>query len=109
MDCPLCFKSGSCPGIQPGISTRCPLCWGVGTLPPLHVIREDDKDLALHYWECKCHKMMDDQIYQRVHPSNHDVCPTCDMTSDQAQLALAGYAQAFFANIYNVDLDFVYL
>jgi len=109
MNCPICLKSGSVPRREPGTSTRCPLCWGVGTIPPLHVIREDEKDLALYYWECSCCRMIDGQMYQRVHPDNHDVCSTCDMTSNRAKLALAGYVWAFFANIYRLDLDFVYL
>ena len=108
MDCPICCKSGLIPGKTIGTFTQCTLCWGIGTIPPLHVIRENEKDLAVYYWVCNCHKKMDDQLYQRVHPSNHDVGPTCDMISDQAELALAGYVQALFANIYKVDLDFIY-
>lgn len=73
------------------------------------VSREHENQLALYYWERNCYRTIDGQIYQRVHPNNHDVCPTCNMTSNRAKLALAGYVWAFFANIYRLDLDFVYL
>jgi hypothetical protein len=63
---------------------------------------EGHNTLALHYWLCNCR-----ELDQRIHPSNHDVCPTCDATEDRANLALAEDVQAFFQESFRVRLEFV--
>jgi RecJ-like exonuclease len=104
--CPLCQGKGSVPyqavASEPACATRCPLCWGLGCIPVLEVVIEGRKALALHYWLCDC-----TQQDHHIHPSNHDVCPTCDLSEDRANQALAEDVQAFFQNGYNLRLELV--
>ena len=104
--CPRCQGKGSVPAqkiaSEKSYVTRCPLCWGLGNIPTLEVVVEGKDKVALHYWLCKCQ-----EIHQRIHPSNHDFCLTCDRTEEEASLVLAEDVQAFFQNSYGVRLGFV--
>lgn len=111
-DCPICKTKGSVLERTAGdkkVTTRCPMCWGTGNIPLLYVIREDGQILALHYWVCNCHQRIDNLIYQRVHPDNHDHCLRCDMRADQAQLGPAGHVQDFLHRFCKLDLEFIEL
>lgn len=104
--CPRCKSKGSvlyqAATTEPACATRCPLCWGLGRIPVLEVLLEDRNALALHYWLCNCADKR-----HRIHPSNHDVCPICDLTDERADLAPAEDVQAFFQESFRVRLEFV--
>ena len=87
----------------------CPLCKGLGELPPLLAIVENETSLALYYWECTCEITRFDMHLSYVHPSNHEVCEKCGTQAKDAPLSPAGYAQAFYSILYNLDMDIEYL
>jgi hypothetical protein len=86
-----------------------PLCKGSGEIPPLHAIMESETSLALNYWECSCEINKYDMILRSVHPANHDVCEKCGEKAKDAPLSTAGYAQSFYAILYDLDMDIEYL
>ena len=102
--CPRCQSKGNVPYqnvyYERACTTRCPLCWGLGSLPALEIVVDGNTAVALHYWLCKCQEMQD-----RIHPSNHDVCLACDLTEDGASLAPVEDVQAFFQNGYGIWLE----
>ncbi len=63
---------------------------------------EGRNTLALHYWRCDC-----TEKDHWIHPSNHDVCPICDLPEERADPALAKDVQAFFQESFRVRLEFV--
>ena len=99
--CPRCRGKGNVPypnvPTDRGCTTRCPLCWGLGDVPTLEVVTEERKAVALHYWLCNCQEMQD-----RIHPSNHDICLICDLTEEDASSAPVEDVQAFFQSGYDV-------
>ena len=109
MNCPRCNKTGSVPTKVSGETRTCPLCRGMGALPPLQVIREDDKLLALHYWECSCTITRFGMNFIFVHPTNHEHCEKCGLKAEDASLAPAGYARAFLEVFYDMEISFEYL
>lgn len=109
MNCPRCNNTGSVPTKVSGETGTCPLCRGMGTLPPLQVIREDDKLLALHYWECSCTITRFGMSFMFVHPTNHEYCEKCGLMAENASLAPAGYARAFLEVFYDMEISFEYL
>lgn len=102
--CPCCQGKGNVPypnvPSEHGCTTRCPLCWGLGNVPALEVVANGQTAVALHYWLCNCQEMQD-----RIHPSNHDICLACDLTEDEARLAPVEDVQAFFQSSYDVWLE----
>lgn len=104
--CPRCRGKGSVPyqaaTSEPACTTRCPLCWGLGCVPVLEVVIEGRDTLALHYWLCDC-----SEPDQRVHPSNQDVCLTCNLIEDDARMAPAEDVRLFFQESFGVRLDYV--
>lgn len=86
--CPVCKGSevvtfDEAPNLDAGtpkITGRCPMCWGMGKLPPLEAyISETDIKLALHYWSCKCPGLERGDI----RPRNQDYCVICGAGQDE--------------------------
>ena len=86
----------------------CPLCEGWGEIPPLHAIVENETSMALYYWECSCEIKKYEMTFRYVHPSNHEVCEKCGAKAKDAPLSPAGYAQAFYSILYDLDMDIEY-
>jgi hypothetical protein len=82
---------------------------GLGEIPPLHAIVENETSLALFYWECGCEIKKYGMTLRYVHPINPEVCEKCGAIAKDAPLAPAGYAQAFYAILYDLDMDIEYL
>jgi hypothetical protein len=74
----------------------------------LHAIVEKETSLALYYWECKCEIKKYGMILRYVHPSNHEDCEKCGAKAKDAPLSPAGYAQAFYSILYDLDMDIEY-
>ncbi len=109
-ECPRCKKSGKIiEKGEKGETKTCPLCRGLGEIPPLHVIVENEVSLALYYWECTCEITKFEMHLRYVHPSNHEVCEKCGAKATDAPLSPAGYAQAFYSVLYGLDMDIEYL
>ena len=109
IECPRCRRSGriNVEGSQGG--RPCPLCKGIGEIPPLHVIVRNETSLALYYWECTCEIQKYGMRLRYVHPTNHKACEKCGANAKAAPLSPAGYAQAFYAILYDLDMDIEYL
>ena len=43
-----------------------------------------------------------------LHPSNHEDCEKCGAKAKDAPLSPAGYAQAFYSILYDLDMDIEY-
>jgi hypothetical protein len=108
-ECPRCKKTGKIKEKGRGVTITCPLCKGLGEIPPLLVIVENETSLALYYWECTCEIKKYGMILRYVHPSNHEVCEKCGAKAKDAPLSPAGYAQAFYSVLYGLDMDIEYL
>ena len=107
--CPRCKKTGKINEKGTGATITCPLCKGLGEIPPLLVIVENETSLALYYWECTCEIKKYGMALCYVHPSNHEVCEKCRAKAKDAPLSPAGYAQAFYSVLYGLDMDIEYL
>jgi hypothetical protein len=109
LECPRCKKTGKVQAKGSKKQMTCPLCKGSGEIPPLHAIVENETSLALYYWECSCEIKKYDLTLRYVHPANHEVCEKCGAKAKDAPLSPAGYAQAFYAILYDLDMDIEYL
>ena len=49
-----------------------------------------------------------DMPLRYVHPSNHEVCEKCGAKAKDAPHSPAGYAQAFYSILYDLDMDIEY-
>jgi hypothetical protein len=108
-ECPRCKKTGQVKAKGSKEQMTCPLCKGSGEIPPLHAIVENETSLALYYWECSCEIKKYDMTLRYVHPANHEVCEKCGgAKAKDASLSPAGYAQAFYAILYDLDMDIEY-
>jgi len=107
-ECPRCSKTGKVKAKGSGATITCPLCMGLGELPPLKAIVENETSLALFYWECSCEIKKYGMTLRYVHPTNHEVCEKCGAIAKDAPLSPAGYAQAFYAILYDLDMDIEY-
>ena len=107
-ECPRCKKTGEVKAKGSKEKITCPLCRGLGEIPPLHAIVENETSLALYYWECKCEIKKYGMTLLYVHPSNHEDCEKCGATAKDAPLSPAGYAQAFYSILYDLDMDIEY-
>jgi hypothetical protein len=108
-ECPRCKKTGKVKAKGSKKQMTCPLCKGSGEIPPLHAIVEHETSLALYYWECSCEIKKYDMTLRYVHPANHEFCEKCGAKAKEAPLSPAGYAQAFYAILYDLDMDIEYL
>lgn len=108
-ECPRCKKTGKVKAKRGNTTIVCPLCRGAGELPPLLATVENETSLALHYWECTCEIKKFGMTLRNVHPSNHEDCEKCGAKAKDAPRSLAGYAQAFYSILYDLDMDIEYL
>lgn len=108
-ECPRCKKTGKVKAKGSAGTITCPLCKGLGEIPPLHAIVENETSLALYYWECTCEIKRDGMTLCYVHPSNHEVCEKCGAKAKDAPRSPAGYAQAFYSILYGLEMDIEYL
>ena len=108
LECPRCKKTGKVKAKGSGATITCPLCKGLGEIPPLHAVVENETSLALYYWECKCEIKKYGMTLRYVHPSNHEVCEKCGAKAKDAPLSPAGYAQAFYSILYDLDMEIEY-
>ena len=109
LECPRCKKTGKVKAKGPGETVTCPLCKGLGEIPPLLAVVKNETSLALDYWECKCEIKKYGMTLLYVHPSNHEDCEKCGAKAKESPLSPAGYAQAFYAVLYDLDMDIEYL
>jgi hypothetical protein len=111
LECPRCKKIGKvkAKGSSSSATITCPLCKGLGEIPPLHAIVENETRFALYYLECSCEIKNYGMTLSYVHPSNHEVCEKCGTKAKDAPLSPAGYAQAFYSILYDLDMDIEYL
>jgi hypothetical protein len=107
-ECPRCQKAGKVKAKGSAATITCPLCKGLGEIPPLHAVVESETSLALYYWECACDIKKYDMTLSYVHPSNHEVCEKCGAEAKNAPRSPAGYAQAFYSILYDLDMDIEY-
>jgi hypothetical protein len=107
-ECPRCKKTGKVKAKGSAATIPCPLCKGLGEIPPLHAVVENETSLALYYWECACEITKYDMTLSYVHPSNHEVCEKCGAKAKDAPRSPAGYAQAFYSILYDLDMDIEY-
>ena len=108
-ECPRCKKTGKVKAKGNKEQMTCPLCKGLGEIPPLHAIVENETSLALYYWECSCEIKKFNMTLRYVHPSNHEACEKCGAKAEDSPLSPAGYAQAFYSILYDLDMDIEYL
>lgn len=108
LECPRCRKSGKVKARERNAAITCPLCKGTGEIPPLHAVVKDETSLALYYWECTCEIKKFGMTLRYVHPSNHQECEKCGTKAKDAPLSPAGYAQAFYFILYDLDMDIEY-
>ena len=108
LECPRCKKRGKVKAKGTGAIVVCPLCKGVGEIPPLHAVVENETSLALYYWECKCEIKKYGMTLLYVHLSNHEACEKCRAKAKESPLSPAGYAQAFYFILYDLDMDIEY-
>lgn len=106
--CPRCKKTGKVKAKSAGATITCPLCKGLGEIPPLHASVEKETTLALYYWECTCEINKYGMNLLYVHPSNHEECEKCGTKAKDAPRSLAGYAQAFYSILYDLDMNIEY-
>ena len=107
-ECPRCKKKGKVKAKGSTEQMTCPLCKGSGEIPPLHAIVENETSLALYYWECSCEIKKYGMNLLYVHPSNHEECEKCGTKAKDAPRSPAGYAQAFYSILYDLDMDIEY-
>jgi hypothetical protein len=108
LECPRCRKSGKVKAKGRNATITCALCKGTGEIPPLHAVVKDKTSLALYYWECTCEIKKFGMTLRYVHPSNHQECEKCGTKAKDAPLSPAGYAQAFYFILYDLDMDIEY-
>ena len=120
--CPVCKTSGGVPvpsngfvkeGSSVRTTGRCPLCWGVGHIPPLEAFKEKvgayHNQLALHYWECNCFNTREEfGDISNIHPDTHEYCLYCRTAQDDGNAAVALLVQAWLADL-GAELDIVWV
>jgi hypothetical protein len=84
LECPRCKRTGKVKAKGSGATITCPLCMGLGEIPPLHAIVENETSLALYYWECSCEIKKFGMTLRYVHPANHEVCEKCGAIAKDA-------------------------
>jgi hypothetical protein len=108
LECPRCRKLGKVKAKGRNATITCPLCKGTGEIPHLYAVVKNEISLALYYWECTCEIKKFGMTLRYVHPSNHQECEKCGTKAVDAPLSLAGYAQAFYFILYDLDMDIEY-